>query len=286
MRIEFTKMQGIGNDYIVIDCLGGEPPDPSLLAVQISRRRFSVGADGVILVCRSEAADVKMRIFNADGSEAGMCGNGIRCVGKFVYDRGIKRSRYLSVETLAGIKHLELTVGNDGCVTSVKVDMGRADFSPAGVPVISDEPVINRPLTVLGQTYNITCLSVGNPHAAVFVPGDLDLLDIVRVGPAFERHIIFPERTNAEFVRVISRNVIHMRVWERGSGETLACGTGACAVVAAAARLGLCDFNTPVTVKLPGGKLVVVCDRDYQMTMEGPAATVYEGIYEYSLPGA
>ncbi|MGI6166805.1 MAG: diaminopimelate epimerase [Eubacteriales bacterium] len=277
MRIGFTKMQGLGNDYIVFDCQKSELPEPSRLAVQMTRRRFSVGADGVILVCRSEAADVKMRIFNADGSEAGMCGNGIRCVGKFVYDRGIIKAKKLSVETLSGIRQLELFVGNDGRVNSVRVDMGEADFSPAGVPVLSAGPVINQFLTVLGQTYNVTCLSVGNPHAVVILPGDPDKIDIERVGPALERHELFPERTNVEFIRVSDRKNIEMRVWERGSGETLACGTGACAAVAASARLGLCDFNTPVTVKLPGGELVVVCESDYHITMEGPAATVYEG---------
>ncbi len=283
MKIEFTKMQGLGNDYIYIDCLGRELPDPSRLAREMSRRRFSVGADGVVLICRSEVADVKMRIFNADGSEAGMCGNGIRCVGKFVYDRGIKRSKSLTVETLSGIRHLVLSTGVDGCVSYVKVDMGRADFSPAAVPVLSSKPQVNRPLIVLGKTYPTTCLSMGNPHAVILLESDPDELHLEQLGPAFERHELFPDRTNAEFIRVISRNTIHMRVWERGSGETMACGTGACAAAAVAARLGLCDFGTPVTVKLPGGELVIVCGSDYHMTMEGPAVTVYEGIYEYSL---
>lgn len=282
MKIEFTKMQGTGNDYIYIDCQKYNLPDPARLAREMSRRRFSVGADGIVLICRSEVADLKMRIFNADGSEAGMCGNGIRCVGKYVHDRGIKRARRLSVETPSGIKHLELTVGDDGCVSSVKVDMGRADFLPVSVPVLSAEPVINRPLSILGKTYPATCLSMGNPHAVIIMSEDLDLLDLERVGPAFERHELFPDRANVDFIRVLNRNTIQMRVWERGSGETLACGTGAGAAVAAAARLGLCSFDTPVIVKLPGGELLIVCDSDYHITMEGPAVTVYEGVYEYN----
>lgn len=278
MEIKFTKMHGIGNDYIYVDCMKGEPADPAALSVEMSRRRFSVGADGLILICPSDVADVRMRIFNADGSEAKMCGNGIRCVGKFVYDKSITRKNPLSVETLGGIKTLELTVA-DGEVSAARVDMGIADFTPTAVPVLSEKPLINSPIEVLGSTYLTTAVSMGNPHTVTLVdnPGEFDL---ERIGPAFERHPLFPERVNAEFIRVIDRHTIEMRVWERGSGETFACGTGASASGAAAVKLGLCDFDTPITLRLLGGELSITCRRDFRVFMSGPAETVYEGVYK------
>ena len=278
MEIKFTKMHGIGNDYIYVDCMRQMLPDPASLSVTMSRRRHSVGSDGLILICPSDVADVKMRIFNADGSEAKMCGNGIRCVGKFVYDKNIVRKKSLSVETLGGIKYLELSV-KDGEVSSVRVDMGVADFTPAAVPHLSPSPLIDSPIEVLGKIYRTTSLSMGNPHTVTIVDNSATF-ELEKIGPAFESHPLFPERVNAEFIKIHDRNHIEMRVWERGSGETFACGTGASASVAAAVRLGLCDADRPVKVSLLGGELEITCRSDFRVFMDGPAETVYEGIYK------
>ncbi len=280
MEIKFTKMHGIGNDYIYIDCMDKELTDPGAVSIAMSPRHFSVGSDGIVMICPSRVADVKMRIFNADGSEARMCGNGIRCVGKFVYDRNIVRKKNITVETLSGIKYLELTTGSDRLVTHVTVGMGCADFTPEKIPVISGVPFVDMPLEVNGKTYLATCVSMGNPHAVVYVD-DPATLDLEQTGPAFENHKLFPDRINTEFIKVIDRRTIKMRVWERGSGETYACGTGACAAVAASVRLGLCDAGVPVTVRLLGGDLEITVREDWQVFMTGPAETVYEGIYQY-----
>lgn len=280
MEIKFTKMHGIGNDYIYIDCMDKELPDPGAVSIAMSPRHFSVGSDGIVLICPSRVADVKMRIFNADGSEARMCGNGIRCVGKFVYDRNIVRKKNISVETLSGIKQLELTTGSDRLVSLVTVGMGKADFTPEKIPVISGVPFVNMPLEVHGKVYLATCVSMGNPHAVVYVD-DPATLDLGQTGPAFEKHRLFPDRINTEFIKVIDRRTIEMRVWERGSGETYACGTGACAAAAASVKLGLCDAGVPVTVRLTGGDLEITVSDDWQVFMTGPAETVYEGIYQY-----
>lgn len=278
MEIKFTKMHGIGNDYIYIDCMRQTPENPAALSRAMSRRRHSVGSDGLILICPSDVADVRMRVFNADGSEARMCGNGIRSVGKLVYDKNIIRKTSLSVETLGGIKYLELNV-KDGEALSVRVDMGVADFTPAAIPHLSPTPLIDSPIEVLGRVYRTTSLSMGNPHTVTLVD-DVASLELEKIGPAFESHPLFPERVNAEFIKIPDRQNIAMRVWERGSGETLACGTGACASVAAAVRLGLCDAGVPVRVSLLGGELKITCGPDYRVVMEGPAETVYEGIYK------
>ena len=237
--MRFTKMQGLGNDYVYLDCTRGAPEDLPGLAVRVSERHFGVGSDGLICIFPSEQADFRMRMFNADGSEGEMCGNGIRCVGKFVYDKGLTDKTRLTVETLAGVKRLELRV-EDGLVSAVTVDMG--------VP----EPGENRVLTVQGKSYTITPVSMGNPHAVTYLEG-IDNLDLAQIGPDFECHPSFPNRTNTEFVEVLDRTHLRMRVWERGSGETLACGTGACAVLVASVLSGLADREA--TVRLRGGKI-------------------------------
>lgn len=279
-EIHFTKMHGIGNDYIYINCTNGEPSDPPALARAMSPRRFSVGSDGLILICPSDIADAKMRMFNADGSEGKMCGNGIRCVGKFIYDKGIRRKRSLDIETKSGIKHLELSIGKDGLVDSVRVDMGKYSILPADIPVMSDKPLISSPIEVDGQQYRVTAVSMGNPHAVIFV-NDTENLPLSQIGPLFEHHHIFPEQTNTEFVRVIDEKTLLMRVWERGSGETLACGTGACAAVAASIECGICHTGEEITVKLLGGDLKITCLDDNTVYMTGTATTVYEGVYYY-----
>ncbi|MDD6095171.1 MAG: diaminopimelate epimerase [Clostridia bacterium] len=275
MKIEFTKMHGIGNDYIYINCMNGMDFDPSDLSVKMSPRRFSVGADGVVCICSSDKADAKMRMFNADGSEGAMCGNATRCIGKYLFEKGIVKKDVITLETLSGIKTLYLTV-KDGKVESVSVDMGVPNFSPEAVPATRE--LINSPVTVDGKEWLITALSVGNPHAVTFVD-DPYAVDIEKTGPKFENNELFPERVNTEFVRVDGESELTMRVWERGSGETWACGTGACAVVSAAVKLGICPENTPVTVHLRGGDLVITCGE--RITMNGTAQFSYEGVYEY-----
>ena len=281
MRIEFTKMHGCGNDYIYVDCINGaEPEDPGALSAAMSKRHSSVGADGLVLICPSEVADAKMRMFNLDGSEGLMCGNAIRCVGKYLYDNGIVDKTEITVETRSGIKTLSLLVG-DGTVKEVTVGMGHASFAAADVPVICDGgEFIDGAVSVAGREWKLTCVSMGNPHAVTFVD-DVQSLELERIGPLFENHEMFPQRVNTEFARVIDEKTIEMRVWERGSGETFACGTGACATVAAAVRLGLCCAGVPVTVRLRGGELTVTVCEDRSVLMTGGAAKVYEGVYEY-----
>ena len=232
-QIKFTKMHGIGNDYIYINCFEQKIDDPQTLARRMSPRRTSVGSDGLILICPSDTADAKMRMFNMDGSEGKMCGNGIRCVGKYLYDNGIAKKNVITVETLSGIKSLEIEAEN-GEAKFVTVDMGKPVLSPRDIPVIFDgERMVNEPLQVMGKEYRITAVSMGNPHAVVFCD-EVQGLDLEKIGPFFENAPIFPERVNTEFIRIISGAELEMRVWERGSGETFACGTGACAAVAAA----------------------------------------------------
>ena len=274
--VRFTKMHGVGNDYIYIDCMKETPADPAYLARVMSPRRFSVGSDGVVLICPSDSCDAKMRMFNADGSEGKMCGNAIRCVGKFLYERGYTSKTELTVETLSGDRRLTLDV-RDGKVVSVSVGMGRAILAPSEIPVLfRGDAMIDEPVTVDGAEYRITAVSMGNPHAVTFVD-DVDLIEIDKIGPLFENHPIFPDRVNTEFVRVISKNRIGMRVWERGSGETLACGTGACASVVASVLNGFAGAGEPVTVVLRGGELVITCSEDLDVTMTGPASFVYDG---------
>lgn len=268
-------MHGIGNDYIYFDCFDGEPDDPAALAVRLSDRHFSVGGDGVILVCKSDIADGRMRMFNADGSEGKMCGNGIRCVGKFLYEvKGIRKNP-IRVETLSGVKSLKLCV-EEGIVRSVTVDMGAPVLDAEKIPVrLGLSRVVNAPLQVNGREYAVTCVSMGNPHCVIFGE-DPDLIDLEKIGPEFERHSVFPERVNTEFVQVLKRNELKMRVWERGSGETLACGTGACAVAIAAVLCGHADREREVVVHLRGGDLTVVCTEE-TVLMIGPAAFAFKG---------
>lgn len=279
MKIHFTKMQGTGNDYIYISCADKIPFDPAALASVMCPRRLSVGADGIVLICPSQKADAAMRIFNADGSEGKMCGNAIRCVGKYLWDSRAVRETTLTVETLSGVKTLTLRT-NGAVVSSVSVDMGYAEFAPEKIPVLSGGKMIGSEITAGGMRARVTALSVGNPHAVVFC-GDIASLDLEKIGSAFEHHPLFPERVNTEFVRIISRTEIEMRVWERGSGETWACGTGACAAVCAAVENSLCDAETDVRVRLHGGELTVRVGADRRITMEGDAVWVYDGTFDF-----
>ncbi len=276
--IEFTKMQSCGNDYIFIENFDNSISCPESLCVSLCRAHYGIGGDGIVLMERSSIADVKMRSFNKDGSESPIAGNNLRCVAKYMYDRGYVRSEYINVETGSGVKQLKLFV-RDAQVSSVAVDMGRASFEPADLPVSSDAPMISSPLTVDGKEYSVTCLSVGNPHCVVFCDA-IDALDLQSLGPKFEYAPEFPERINTEFVRVVDRHTLRMRVWERGNGETLACGTGACAAVAAAVENGCCDMGSDVTVSLPGGELTVNYTRE-KITLTGSAIKVYRGSFEY-----
>lgn len=274
--MKFTKMQGLGNDYVYVNCFREKIADPSRLAVKISDRHFGVGSDGLILINPSDKADFEMEMYNADGSRGEMCGNGIRCVAKYVYDYGLTDQTSISVETLGGIKYLDLTV-KDGKAVLVKVDMGKPELSPEKIPVVSaGEEVVDEPIDVDGQNYRMTCVSMGNPHAVVYVDCDVRDLPLEEIGPKFENHERFPNRVNTEFVRVLDRRTVEMRVWERGSGETLACGTGACAVAVSCVLNGLTEDE--VTVKLLGGDLQIKWDREKDTVfMTGPAEVVFDG---------
>lgn len=279
-QIKFTKMHGTGNDYVYINCFEEQVENPSELAVKMSPRRFGVGADGVILICPSQVADAKMRMFNLDGSEGKMCGNGIRCVGKYIYDSGIAHKNVITVETLSGIKTLEVTEQN-GVAVSLKVDMGKAELKTELIPAVCNlDKIINMPLRVADADYNITAVSMGNPHAVVFCD-DVDGLNLEKIGPDFEHHKMFPEQVNTEFIKVIDSNTLQMRVWERGSGETFACGTGACAAVVAAVENGYCPRDCEITVHLLGGDLFITYKSDGTVFMRGEAQKVYDGVYQY-----
>ena len=280
--MKFTKMQGIGNDYVYVNCFEETIADPSAVARFVSDRHFGIGSDGLILVKPSDVADCEMDMYNLDGSQGAMCGNGIRCVAKFAYDRGIVHKKNITVNTKSGIKYLDLDI-KDGKVSSVKVNMGSPILTAKMIPVVSDkEQVINQPLDVNGTIWNITAVSMGNPHAVTYME-DVNSLDIEKVGPMFENHINFPDRINTEFVKVIDRRTLQMRVWERGSGETLACGTGACAVAVASTLNGLVDEDVPITVKLLGGDLQILWNRQENLVyMTGPATTVFEGEIDLS----
>ncbi len=275
MLKKFVKMQGAGNDYIYFDCFEGEPEDIPALAVRLSDRHKGIGGDGLVLICRSDAADAKMRMFNADGSEGNMCGNAIRCVGKYLYDENVCRKEELSVETKSGIKYLRLYTEN-GKVKRVRVDMGKADFDPKSLPVLLEGEAVDRPVKIAGGLHRITCVSMGNPHCVLFE--DPDGADLERIGPLFENDPLFPERVNTEFVKVIGKNALKMRVWERGSGETMACGTGACAAAAAACACGKCDAAQDILVQLRGGDLVIHVGETVFMT--GEAEKVFSGEVE------
>ncbi|MBC5682790.1 diaminopimelate epimerase [Ruminococcus hominis] len=276
--MEFTKMQGLGNDYVYVNCFKEKIENPSEMAVKVSDRHFGIGSDGLILIKPSEVADFEMEMYNADGSRGEMCGNGIRCVAKYVYDYGLTDKTSISVETLGGIKYLDLTVEH-GKVTLVKVDMGTPILKPELIPIVAKgETVIDEPIMVGGKEYHMTGVSMGNPHDVVFMD-DIKNLEIEKIGPLFENHERFPNRINTEFVNVIDRHTAQMRVWERGSGETLACGTGACAVTVACILNGLTE-NT-VTVKLLGGDLQIEWDREKNTVyMTGPAEVSFDGVWK------
>lgn len=274
--VKFTKMHGCGNDYIYVNCFTEKIEEPSVIAKKVSDRHFGIGSDGLILICPSETADFKMRMFNADGSEGKMCGNGIRCVAKYVYDNGMTDKEVITVETLSGIKTLQLAV-SEGRVQAVTVDMGSPVLTPSQIPVKCEgDRIINQPVSVGGKEYYITCVSMGNPHAVVFTEEEVTALNLEKTGPLFENHEIFPDRVNTEFIHVIDEKTIDMRVWERGSGETLACGTGACASVVA------CVLNhkteDEVLVHLLGGDLEVRYDREKNtVLLTGPAEFICTG---------
>ncbi len=273
--MKFTKMHGAGNDYIYINGFEEFPLDVNKLAQQVSDRHFGIGADGLVMILPSEACDFRMRIFNADGSEAEMCGNASRCVGKYVYEKGLTDKTELTLETLAGVKHLSLSVVG-GVVKSVTVDMGEPRLAPADIPVsLSGEEVVAEPIEACGYAFNMTCVSMGNPHAVIFVD-DMEAFDLHKVGRAIETHPLFPRRTNVEFVKVLSRNLMQMRVWERGSGETLACGTGSCATLVAAVLNGLVERKAQI--QLLGGELEIEWRADNnRVYMTGGAELVFEG---------
>ncbi|MFQ6809606.1 MAG: diaminopimelate epimerase [Blautia sp.] len=273
--MKFTKMQGIGNDYVYVNCFTEKVENPSQVAVRVSDRHFGIGSDGLILIKPSDVADFEMEMYNADGSQGAMCGNGIRCVAKYVYDYHLTDKTSISVNTKSGIKYLDLTVKN-GKVKEVKVNMGAPVLKTAEIPMIySKEQVIAQPLNINQNLYEVTAVSMGNPHVIVYM-NDVKNLKIEEVGPYFEKSSVFPESVNTEFVRVIDRNTVEMRVWERGSGETLACGTGACAVAVACVLNGYTEEQ--VTVKLLGGDLKIFWDREANLVyMTGPAEVVFDG---------
>ncbi len=274
--MKFTKMHGLGNDYIYFNCFEQAVENPEALSIKLSHRHFGVGGDGIVLIMPSETCDFRMRMFNADGSEGKMCGNASRCIGKYVYEKGLTDKTELTLETLGGVK--TLTLETDGKkVKSVSVDMGKAEFSPTKIPVVSDKPeVIDEPMTVAGKMWKINCVSVGNPHCVIFTDGIMSL-PLAEIGPQFENHPMFPERINTEFVEVVDKTHLKMRVWERGSGETMACGTGASATVSAAVRNGICPPDKFVTVSLLGGDLSIMYRSDGTVIMKGTADFVFEG---------
>ena len=274
--MKFTKMHGIGNDYIYVNCMNGIDFDPGMTSIGLSDRHFGVGSDGMILICPSDKADFRMRMFNADGSEGKMCGNGIRCFAKYVYCKGLTDKTVITIETLAGIRTAWLIL-EDGDVTAVRVDMGSPIIEPSLIPVLFDgERMVNETIEVSGNAWKVTAVSMGNPHCVTYVE-DVDSLDLEKIGPAFEHHPLFPERVNTEFVQPVNETTVKMRVWERGSGETWACGTGACAVAVASVLNGIVSSDS-VTVKLRGGDLSVEWNRNENtIFMTGPATFVYEG---------
>ncbi len=275
--MKFTKMQGAGNDYVYVNGFVEQIENPAKLAVAISDRHFGIGSDGLVLILPSETCDFRMRMFNSDGSESEMCGNATRCIGKFVYEKGLTDQTKLTLETLAGVKRLTLNLAN-GKVDSVRVDMGEPILAPKQIPINLDETsVVNYPIALESRKVNITAVSMGNPHAVIFMDS-LEELDIQKSGPKVEHHPLFPRRTNTEFAQIISPTHIKMRVWERGAGETLACGTGACATAVAAVLNGKTERK--VTLELLGGNLEIEwSEADNHVYMTGPAVTVFEGDY-------
>lgn len=276
-KIAFTKMHGIGNDYIYIDCMKSEPDRLPELAVEMSDRHFGVGGDGIVLICPSDKADFKMRMFNNDGSEAKMCGNASRCIAKYVRERGLTDKDVVSLETLSGIKTLTMHLDSSGEVESVTVDMGEPELRPSHIPVSAEgDSMIERPLACSQGDVSVTAVSMGNPHGVIFVDR-LEDVDFDRLGPELEKHPVWPDRANIEFLEVLSPSEARMRVWERGSGETLACGTGACAAAVAAAMTGRCGRE--ITIHLRGGDLKIEWGADNHVRMTGGASDVFDGVY-------
>lgn len=279
MKLKFTKMQGAGNDYVYLDCFQMPIPKcPKKIAVALSDRHFGVGADGMVLICPAENANAAMRMFNADGSEGKMCGNAIRCVAKYLYENKIVQKPSMTIATKSGNKQVTVFQKN-GIVHSAQVDMGAAVLRPEKIPVrLPGKSVISCPVTAGGNSYDVTCVSMGNPHAVIFCE-QVDTLALAQIGPLFEHHEIFPQGVNAEFVHCLAPNVLQARVWERGSGETMACGTGACAAAVAAVLNGYCTAEKPISVQLPGGTLTVIVTQS-TVLLQGPCATVFEGEIE------
>lgn len=276
--MKFTKMHGIGNDYIYFNCLNDELKSPEKVSKILSNRHFGVGGDGIVLILNSNSSDFKMRMFNADGSEGKMCGNAIRCVGKYLYEKGLTNKTSLEIETLSGVKSLKLNIENNEVVT-VGVNMGQAILTSKEIPVLfPSNNIINEKITIDEIDYYITCVSMGNPHCVLFMD-EIDNLDLTTLGPKFENHPMFPDRINTEFVKLIDDKTIEMRVWERGSGETFACGTGACAAVVASVLNNYCAKDDDITVKLLGGDLTIRYESNNLIYMTGPAEFVFEGNY-------
>ncbi|MCI9411868.1 MAG: diaminopimelate epimerase [Eubacterium sp.] len=279
MKFSFTKMHGTGNDYVYVDLFQQKLENQAEVAKVVSDRHFGIGADGLICIAPSETADCRMIMYNADGSEGAMCGNGIRCVAKYVYDHGILRKNHMSVETKSGIKQLELTV-EDGKAVYVKVNMGEAVLKPSEIPVQAEgDDFIARQIEAGGKTYTVTCVSMGNPHCVVFTEG-IDGMDLEKIGPLFENHPLFPDRINTEFVEVIDNHTLNMRVWERGSGETISCGTGTCAATVAAVLNGHCPRGEEIEVRIRGGALYDTYLENGEVLMKGPAIEVFQGEIE------
>lgn len=280
-KMKFTKMHGIGNDYIYVNCFEEKVENPEQVSIYVSDRHKGIGSDGLVMIMPSDKADFRMRIFNADGSEAMMCGNATRCIGKYVYDKGLTTKTEITLETNSGIKYLKLFPEN-GKVESVEVDMGMAILVPKDIPVKSDKDrFISEPVNVDGKEYKITCVSMGNPHAIVYLDG-VDDLPLEKMGSSFENHELFPDRINTEFIEIIDRTNLKMRVWERGSGETFACGTGACASVVSSVLNGFCDKGAEVTVHLRGGDLRITYNEDETVIMKGPATLICDGDVDVS----
>ena len=276
--MKFTKMHGCGNDYVYVNCFEEKIENPSETARLVSDRHFGIGSDGLILICPSDKADFRMAMYNLDGSEGKMCGNGVRCIAKYVYDHHLTDKTQISLETLGGLKYLDLNI-KDGKVETVTVDMGAPILTPSEIPVnIPKEQAVDEPVEIDGKEWRITCVSMGNPHAVVFVD-DTASLKLEQIGPLFEKHPLFPEQVNTEFVHVIDRHTVDMRVWERGSGETLACGTGSCATAMACILTGQTDNE--VLVHLVGGDLLIQYDAEKNTVfMTGPATEVFSGEIE------
>lgn len=275
--MKFSKMHGIGNDYIYVNCFQEHVDNPEKLSVQLSDRRKGIGADGLILILPSDCADCRMRIFNADGSEAMMCGNGIRCVAKYVYDHAIVRKPEISVETNSGVKTIQLQIQN-GIASGATVNMGKAILNPKDIPMLADgETFIGQSIIVNHQSYAVTAVSMGNPHCVTFMQEDVALLKLDKIGSFFENHPLFPSRVNTEFINVLNSKTLKMRVWERGSGETMACGTGACAAAVASVLNGYCAYDEPITVKLSGGDLQIIYQKNGTVFMSGSATHVFDG---------